>query len=301
MTDDDDRRVVGLPAARIRPAPLELRTADDLEGVAVPDRQWLISDVLIRGGVTLFSGNGGLGKSLLCLQLQVACALGRSDWLGIRLPGRAMSTLGFYCEDDADEIHRRISYICKHMGVNFRHLDNRVQFLCRVGEEHNELVVFNSRDDVGRRTPLFFQVAEMIRGYGIEITIVDTVSDTFLGNEIIRPQVRAYVSAMRHLALINHGGVILTAHPSRSGIADRSGLSGSTAWEGSVRARIYLTKPPTGKDDDGDEKPTDERILRIMKSNYGPAGGKVRIKWDKDGHLFVPTVIEAQPSIWHDR
>lgn len=299
MNDDDDN-VVGLPA-RVRPRPLVLRSADDLEGISVPDREWLISDVLIRGGVTLFSGNGGLGKSLLCLQLQVACALGRSNWLGMKLPGRPMTTFGYYCEDDVDEIHRRIFNICKHMQVNFRHLDGRVQYLCRVGEEHNELMVFNSRDDTGKRTPMFSQLADMIRAYGVEITIIDTVADTFLGNENVRPQVRAYIGALRHLALINRGGVLLTAHPSRAGLADRSGLSGSTAWEGSVRARIYLTKPSTGKDDDGDDKPTDERLLRVMKSNYGPPGGKVRIKWHKEGHLFVPSDEQPVENWYADR
>lgn len=280
---DGDDKVVGInPAAgRVRPEPLKIRSADEFEGIPIPERQWLIDRVLVRGGVTLFSGNGGLGKSLLCLQLQVACAIGRPEWLGLKLEGKPTSTLGIYCEDDEEEIHRRIFVICQHYQINYRHLDDRVQFLCRVGEPNNDLVSFSFKDDRGKRSPFFYQVADIVRNYGSEITIIDTVADTFLGNENIRPQVRSYISALRNLAAINRGGILLTAHPSRAGLADRSGLSGSTAWEGSVRARIYLTKPQSGKDDDGDDTPTDQRILRIMKSNYGPPGGKIKLRWQR--------------------
>ncbi|MDP6385061.1 MAG: hypothetical protein QGI93_02590, partial [Planctomycetota bacterium] len=46
-----------------------------------------------------------------------------------------------------------------------------------------------------------------------------------------------------------------------------SGFSGSTAWNNSVRSRLYLTKPKLGDDDQADHR-TPERLLRAMKSNY---------------------------------
>ena len=268
-------------ADRVRPKPLTVRNAGELEGVPVPEREWLIEHILVRDSVTLFSGAGGLGKSLLCLQLQVAYALGKNDWLGLELPGRRMKTLAIYCEDSPDEIHRRLYWVCRHQGVHFRDLGGRMLFLCRLGQQNNELVTFDGRGSHARRTALFHQIADIIRANEIAITIIDTASDTFGGNEIVRPQVRAFIQALTNLAMINHGGVILTAHPSRTGLLDRTGLSGSTAWDASVRARIFLTRPKTDQDADGDDRLTAERVLKIMKSNYGPPGGKVKLRWER--------------------
>lgn len=268
-----------------RPQPINIRNAGDFEGRPVPERDWLVPSILIRGGITMLSGAGGVGKSLLSLQLQVAAALGL-PWLGINMP-QPVTSFGFYCEDDEDEIHRRLHDICRHYGCTLAEIGDKVRFASRVGES-NELMTFYGRGDRGQRTALFGQIEEEIRMWGTELVILDTVADIFMGNENIRPQVRAFITAVRRLAMINRGGVILTAHPSRAGLADGSGLSGSTGWEGSVRSRIYFSKPRSpDKDAEGDDEPTDERVLKTMKSNYGPAGGKIRTKWE-DG-VFVRT------------
>ena len=41
----------------------------------IPLRQWLVADLIPMGNVTQLSGDGGLGKSLLALQLAVCAAL----------------------------------------------------------------------------------------------------------------------------------------------------------------------------------------------------------------------------------
>lgn len=281
-----------------RPTPLLIRDAADYQSRAVPDRKWLIPAVLIHRGITMISGDGGTGKSLLCLQLQVAAALGQ-PWMGIQLP-ESMGSFGFYCEDDDEEIHRRLYDICRHYGCDFRDLEGLVRFVSRVGEQ-NELMTFYGRnDDGGKRTMLLNQIEEDVRMAGTKLVIVDTVADTFGGNENIRPQVRGFISALRRLALINNGGVIVTSHPSVSGLADGTGRSGSTGWNGSVRARIYFYKPKSpDKDIDGEEEPTNERILKTMKSNYGPAGDKMRCQWEQG--VFVRTDIAASGATIFDR
>lgn len=165
-------------------------------------------------------------------------------------------------------------------------LGNRVRFAARVGESNELMTFFGKHGDRGGKTALLGQIEDQVRMFGDELIIIDTIADTFMGNENIRPQVRAFVTAMRRLAMINNGGVIITAHPSRQGLFDGSGLSGSTAWEGSVRNRIYFTKPPKDDGTPGEEE-TDERLLKTMKSNYGPAGGKIHLKWDRGA--FVRT------------
>jgi RecA-family ATPase len=268
-------RVVSL---RGRPRPFKARDAGDFEGRELPERNWLVPGFLVRGSVTMLNGAGGVGKSLLCQQLQVAAALGES-WLGLNVP-EPMASFGFYCEDDEDELHRRFFDICKHYNCRFRELAGKVRFVSRVGEQ-NELMTFRYRnDDSGKITPLLEQMMQEVELWRSMLIFIDTVADTFGGNENIRPQARAFIGAVRQLAIINLGGVILTAHPSRAGMLDGSGFSGSTGWEGSVRQRVYLTtKKVPDPDVEGEYMPTDERIMKTMKANYGPPGEKVRMQW----------------------
>jgi RecA-family ATPase len=71
----------------------------------VPERQWTVKDRIPRNNVTLLSGEGSIGKSILALQLSTAVVLGR-DWLGaLPEPGPALVVA---CEDDANELWRRL-------------------------------------------------------------------------------------------------------------------------------------------------------------------------------------------------
>jgi RecA-family ATPase len=79
--------------------------------------------------------------------------------------------------------------------------------------------------------------------------------------------------------------LILNAHPSLTGINSGSGLSGSTGWHNSVRARMYLKPAETEK---GDEPDQDLRELQFLKNNYGPKAQKILLRWQKG--MFVPAV-----------
>jgi len=71
--------------------------------------------------------------------------------------------------------------------------------------------------------------------------------------------------------------VVLTAHPSKSGLETGAGISGSTAWHNSVRSRLYLTRPK--QIDETAEPMATERILRTMMSNYGPGSSDIALTW----------------------
>ena len=262
-----------------RPTPFKVRSLADMQGKQIPERDWLIPSILVRRSITLFAGDGGTGKSLMCQQLQVAAAIG-VDWMGLPIKGPIQS-FAMYCEDDDDELDRRFASICAHYNCEFKDVAENVRYVSRVGEA-NELVTFKGRGDDARpnRTALFGQVEEEIDSWGAQLVIIDTAADTFLGNENIRPQVRAFINQIRRLSIKNNGGVILTAHPSKSSMVDGSGFSGSTAWNGSVRNRLYLTRPKERQEEEDDSGPTDERVLKIMKSTYGPFGEKIKCRWD---------------------
>src|SRR5262249_44439727 len=86
-----------------------------------PTRKWAVLDRLPFSLPSLFSGEGATGKTNLELQLCAAHVLGR-DWLNTLPELGPAIYLG--CEDEADELHRRLADIAKHYGVTFADLIN---------------------------------------------------------------------------------------------------------------------------------------------------------------------------------
>jgi RecA-family ATPase len=101
--------------------------------------------------------------------------------------------------------------------------------------------------------------------------------------KMTRAQVRQFIGMLRGMAIAAGSGLLLTSHPSLTRISSGTGLSGSTAWNASVRSRLYFKRAKTEKDEEPDP---DLRVLEVMKSNYGPAGETITLKW-KNG-LFLP-------------
>jgi RecA-family ATPase len=232
--------------------------------------------------VTVLSGDGGTGKSLLALQLATACATGR-EFLGQKVT--KCKVLVIACEDERDELHRRQARINDGLGIDMGDLEN-VLWVARAGLE-NVMMNFPG-DGVGVATSFYDQVLAKAQDMGAQLLVLDTAADLFGGNENIRPQVRQFINALTRVALAIDGAVLLLAHPSQSGKALGTGESGSTAWNNSVRSRLYFTRPTPEK---GEPEDKDARILSRQKSNYAQAGASVPMRYVEGA--FVATGGEA--------
>jgi RecA-family ATPase len=275
VIDGDDegwRASAGNAADRLKP--LQGFTGASWHGRQPPPREWFVEDCFPKNNVGLVSGDGGLGKSLLMHQLCIAASTGQ-PWLGLQV-ARCRS-LALFCEDDPDELERRHHAICRSMGVEVADTDD-FMMVSRSGEE-SVLMEFDRKDDRAKPTRFLAQLEDLIWDWGAQIVILDTAADVFGGNEIVRNQVRRFVMRLKAIATRISGIVVLTAHPSVSGMSSGSGISGSTAWNNSVRARLYLTAPKAAYEDDTSDQDRDVRVLKTMKMNYGPAGSKVRVRY----------------------
>ena len=116
-----------------------------------------------------------------------------------------------------------------------------------------------------------------------KLIVIDNSADVFAGNENDRAQVRQFITLLRGIAIRANVGLLLTSHPSLTGISTGTGLSGSTAWNASVRSRLYFKRAVTETDEEPDP---DLRVLEVMKANYGPVGEKVTVRWQSG--LFLP-------------
>lgn len=257
------------PGIAPRASVFETITAASLAGKPIPGQKWLAPDLIPAGQPVLLSGDGGLGKSLLALQLGVSVATG-GRWLGhFTAQG---SVLYLSAEDEVAELHRRLERICCDLSkLHALHIAPMAEL--------DALLVA----PVDRRlatTALYDAVAARVEEIRPALVVLDSNADFFGGNEVVRYEVRWFIGQLRKLCHSTGCCVLILSHPSVSGMQSGSGLSGSTHWNNSVRARLYLTK---STDDEADP---DERTLEVMKNNRGPLGKRVTIRWNAGA--FVP-------------
>ncbi|SDF15527.1 AAA family ATPase [Thalassobaculum litoreum] len=282
----------------VSPAPDRLRRGlrviypSSLEGRPVPPRRWIIPDLVPSGSVVMLSGDGGIGKSTLLLQMLACVALGR-PFLGFHVD--QMPAAGFFAEDDEDELHRRMAAILPSLGASFADLGDRLTYVPRVGLD-NLMVRYDVRTGEPEETSFLADVMNHAIATNARLLVLDSLHDLYGGNENHRGQVRHFIGSLRQIALEIDGAVLLAAHPSAAGLSSGSGTSGSTAWNAAVRSRLYLKRPDT----DEDEGPPDRslRILQHPKSNYSADGGEWRlhlqdgafVREDQGGSGMVGTI-----------
>jgi RecA-family ATPase len=271
----DQQREQTLPSAIVLP----FIDAATLAGHEPAPRRWLVPNRIPLGNVTLLSGDGATGKTTIAMQLAAATVTAGS-WLNavVDHDGPAMF---LSAEEDPDELHRRTADIAAHFGIGFDRLAG-LHLLGMPGAD--ALLGTADRSGIVRATPLFEALRRRAEQIAPALIVIEAAADVFGGNENDRGQVRQFIGLLRRLAMIaSTPAIVLIAHPSLTGLANGSGTSGSTGWSNSVRSRLYFAKAGQQRDDEGAD---DVRELRVMKSNYGPAGEVVPVRWQRG--VFVP-------------
>lgn len=258
----------------------EFYSAASLKGKAVPPRQWLVHGLVPQKTVTLFSGDGGTGKSLLALQLAVAVAA-QTAWIGKTVNTGRVIFLS--AEDDDDELHRRTDDILKAEGRTY---DDLAGLTLRSLAGEDALLAVDTQLAL-MQSELFTELDARAAEESPALVVIDTLADVYPANENDRAKVRQFVGILRGLAIKRKCAVLLLGHPSLTGLNSGTGTSGSTAWNNSVRSRLYLSRITNN----GCEPDPDARILSTKKANYGRTGGEINLKW-QDG-VFV---AQAQPT-----
>jgi RecA-family ATPase len=260
--------------------------ASRFDGLPVPPRRWLVPGWIPSATVTLLSGDGGVGKSLLALQLATATAAGRA-WLGRPLDEHGPA-LFLSAEDDEAEIHRRLWDVARAEGLDWSDLaDLRVASLA--GQD--ALLTTLEIGGVLKPTALFDAIDAAMGEHAPRLVVLDTLADLFPGNENDRAQARQFVGLLRGLAIRHEAAVVLLAHPSLTGLNSGTGASGSTAWNNSVRSRLYFERVTYRYGMTVIEDDPDRRVLRGMKNNYAARGAEITMRWE--GGVFT---AEAAPE-----
>ena len=266
----------------IRPTPQRASrfySAAELKERQMRARQWLVPGLIPQRNVTLFSGDGGTGKSLLALQLAAAVAAG-TPWLGRAVQKGA--ALMISAEDEDDELHRRLDDILRATGKGY---DDLASLTLRSLAGEDALLATDGMALTA--SALFDEIEDRVQLDAPDLIVIDTLADVYPSNENDRTKVRQFVGLLRGLALRRNCAVVLLAHPSLTGLSNGTGLSGSTAWHGSVRSRLYLSRIVR----DGQEDDTRKRFLSSKKQNYADTGEEIALTW-QDG-VFVADPLEG--------
>jgi RecA-family ATPase len=259
----------------------------------VPEQEWTVPGRIPRRQSVIFSGEGGAGKSTILLHLAAATALGR-DWLGAtpeQGPGIFID-----CEDDQKVMHYRLATLASHLGATITELINGgLRLSSLVGKETVMATV--SRSGVVEPTPLFNQLLQAAGDLKPSLIGIAASANVFAGNENDRSQVQQFVNLTTRLAIVANGSTVLITHPSNTGIASGTGLSGSTQWHNAVRARFYLRGV---KPEPGEQPNNDLREIEFKKNQYGPMGETIPLRWQNgmylpiDGAAFTRAEQEAK-------
>lgn len=254
----------------------------DWDDTDVPQREWYWDGLIPFSQVSILTAEGGTGKSLLGAHAGVASSLHIGDFLGRRIMGGPVIYLA--AEDDVDEFKRRLHDVARHHAVKRSEID---QFHLVPMADQEPVLSEPDKHGTMQPTETWSRLVETVKRKRPVALFLDTAADLFGGDEIKRAQVRQFVAMLRALAISENCAVVLLYHPSRSGIENGRGESGSTAWFNSVRAAVFMTS------EQGDETGNVRRI-KNTKANYGKKGDGFLVRWEKG--VFVLVDPDAPPT-----
>lgn len=215
---------------------------------------------------TMLSGPGGIGKSLLALNLLASIALG--------VPFLGMETTRCRCvyitfEDDAEELWRRLDDWCLMQSRPIADLRGWLFIVSLCGEKASELAHF-ARDGQMETTELWEQLRGTVVEHGVRVVAFDNATDAMGGDLNDLHQVASFVNLLTSLAMRMDGAFLILHHPNKAGAE----WLGSVAWHNKVRSRWTIEGGDSAADPDA-------RTIKNPKANYGKQGGAIDFRWHR--------------------
>jgi len=146
-------------------------SARQLIETPMPDVDWILPGYISRPSTAMLSGDSGVWKSWMSLDLAIAKAVGLL-FLNKFSVGPASRVMYITADEDAGEVRRKISYLCAAAGLS----EDQLQALDRNFKLWIGDLDFSSDDDFGR-------LEEDIADFQPDLVIVDHIRVCFDGDE----------------------------------------------------------------------------------------------------------------------
>ena len=201
--------------------------------------------------------------------MSASIALGH-DFMGFKT--NTSKCLILSCEDDLDEVHRRLDRMCKAHEWRFQDFKNNLVFCCRAGSD-NLFIEYVAHGKTSTKTGFFNAFIKTIKNENFEFVVIDNIANVYGGNENDRSETTRFMNAIYELCVSANISILLLEQPPKGAAT----YSGSTAWEAAIRQRFNLKKDNNGL-----------YILKCEKANYIRVGEEVEMAKNDDG-VFVET------------
>ena len=244
---------------------------------------WIIPEVLPAARLTLFSGEGGAGKTRVAMQIAASLAAGltgpflqkekiepfpqfagaldkdnciNSDWHGGKVVWASWETAkgDFQVRLEAAAAITPLEELSEKLFYN----NMRPHGALWGPEKARHISTTATLLEGGRR---LLDYAETI---GAKILVLDPLAAAYAGNENDRSLVRPFLSFLADWADRTGCAVLIISHPPKTG---DDGYSGSTDWHNGVQARWVIQPCKCKEDEDGVDCPV--QLLRVAKLSEG--------------------------------
>jgi hypothetical protein len=248
-----------------------------------PKQGWLVEDMIPDDNLTLFTGDGGGGKTTIAMQLGVAMQI-NGRWLN--MPVKQGPVLFVSSEEKNTDLDMTLRAMLKSEGRSLADIPDL--HLLSLSDRDACLATSAHKLAALEATPLWRAIEIKVERLKPRALFLDALADMFGGEENFRRHVRSLIVLMKRMASKNNMAVILIAHPSLTGMNSGSGLSGSTDWHNGPRARLFLAKSTA------DEAMADmgKRTLTVKKVQRSGMEGTVFLAllqtFEKQGRKVSP-------------
>jgi hypothetical protein len=266
--------------------PFQTIRASSFEGLPVPEVEFLDQRKLFpMGHASLLTGATKVGKTFTALQLAVACVT-KTEWFN--QPVKPGPVVIYSAEENINVLHMRLAAICAADGLSLSDLHDL--HIINLSEEVNAaLIRGDNRTETVAETDLYKRLDLTMRAVKPVVTMADNRGLVVTGSEISRSMQAAAARAFQLLAAKHNSAFIMLQHPSKTGEAEDTGSSGSTAIFAGYRSVVHMKKPKEG------EKGV--KVLENNLTNYTEGGTLVTLRWDFGRYICIDQPKRAGDDI----
>ncbi len=287
-----------IPEAAPEPAAGNFQLLDVSRGPgALPKREWLVPDLILKKGLTGLVAPPGAGKSTFSLALAIGLARGDLTFLGFGLkdaPPKKVVLINN--EDDEDEMRRRIFAICSHHGIDWLSVQGQIITHRAIDSSPFLGIGRHPKARVLAKTKRYGELEATIAEHRAAIFIVDPFVEMHQADEKDNTELAQVMGYLRGTTDAYHCAGLLVHHTrkppqasSESYAGDMNSARGGGAFSGTCRA-VYTLYSMDEKDGAKYGVRKEERgqytRLDVAKGNYVPRGSKPR--WYKSVSIHLP-------------
>lgn len=234
----------------------------------IPPRPWIVPGYFMRGTLTVISGHGSAGKSLLSCAWAISAATAQP--IGRFRPREPVRVGLFNVEDDDAEQQRRLSAALRQFGMTPADVAGRI--IRMHPTPIGTLLDHDGLSGVTSATKILNLLEEAIKTYSLDLVFLDPLVELHTANENDNTAIRHVLARMRELAAKHNLAAGIVHHQRKGGTAgDPDAIRGASAIVGAARQVLTVATMTEDEAVALDQPPEHRfRFLRVdgAKLNY---------------------------------